>query len=114
MLAWEWAKFRDETLEQQRRPIRKSLRSLFASNPKRYSGSHVTGEPLERGIASLEAHEQYLAAIPGHPAPRMMITGFTAWQGRAMGVPHAVLFRAWDFQSPPPLAAEIMAAMQDG
>src|SRR5438309_118178 len=78
------------------------------------TGVDVTGEPLERGIASLEAHEQYLAAIPGHPAPRMMITGFTAWQGRAMGVPHAVLFRAWDFQSPPPLAAEIMAAMQDG
>jgi hypothetical protein len=24
-----------------------------------------------------------------------------------------VLFRAWDFQAPPPLAAEIMAAMQD-
>jgi hypothetical protein len=48
MLAWEWAKFRDETLEQQRRPIRKSLLSLFASNPKRYSGSHVTGEPLAR------------------------------------------------------------------
>jgi hypothetical protein len=69
---------------------------------------------MELGIASLEAHEQYLAGIPGHPAPRMMITGFTAWQGRSMGVPHAVLFRAWDFQSPPPIAAEIMAAMQEG
>jgi hypothetical protein len=30
-----------------------------------------------------------------------------------MGVPHAVLFKAWDFQAPPPLAAEIMAAMQE-
>jgi hypothetical protein len=34
-----------------------------------------------------------------------------------MGVPHGVLFRAWDFQAPPPIAAEIaamMAAGQDG
>src|SRR5438552_16258560 len=30
-------------------------------------GVDVTGEPLERGIASLEAHAQYLAGIPGHP-----------------------------------------------
>jgi LmbE family N-acetylglucosaminyl deacetylase len=87
---------------------------LVGGDPRPTHGVDVTGEPLERGIASLEAHEQYLAALPGHPAPRMMITGFTAWQGKAMGVPHAVLFRAWDFQAPPPLAAEIMAAMQDG
>ena len=78
-------------------------------------GVDVTGEPLECGIASLEAHEQYLAGIPGHPAPRLMITGITALQGRAMGVPHAVLFRAWDFEAPPPIAAEVMAAAaQDG
>ena len=46
----------------------------------------------------------------------MMITGVTALLGRAMGVPNAVLFRAWDFQAPPPIAAEIaiMAAGQDG
>jgi len=84
---------------------------IVGADPRPTHGVDVTGEPLERGIASLEAHEQYLAALPGHPAPRMMITGFTAWQGKAMGVPHAVLFRAWDFQAPPPLAAEIMAAM---
>ena len=71
-------------------------------------------DAIQQYVASLEAHEQYLAGLPGHPAPRMMITGFTAWQGRSMGVPHAVLFRAWDFQSPPPIAAEIMAAMQEG
>jgi LmbE family N-acetylglucosaminyl deacetylase len=87
---------------------------LLGGDPRPTHGVDVTGEPLERGIASLEAHEQYLAALPGHPAPRLMITGFTAWQGRSMGVPHAVLFRAWDFQAPPPLAAEILAAAQDG
>jgi LmbE family N-acetylglucosaminyl deacetylase len=86
---------------------------LVGGDPRPTHGVDITGEPLERGIAALEAHGQYLAAIPGHPAPRMMITGFTAWQGRAMGVPHAVQFRAWDFQAPPPLAAEIMAAIQD-
>jgi LmbE family N-acetylglucosaminyl deacetylase len=87
---------------------------LLGGDPRPTHGVDVTGEPLERGIASLEAHKQYLAGLPGHPAPRMMITGFTAWQGRSMGVPHAVLFRAWDFQAPPPLAAEILAAAQDG
>jgi len=64
-------------------------------------GVDVTGEPLERGIASLEAHAAYLAGIPDHPAPRPLITEITATDGRAMGVPHAVLFRARDLQAPP-------------
>src|ERR687889_495641 len=73
-------------------------------------GIDVTGEALERGIASLEAHGQYLAGIPGHPPPRPMITGITALQGRAMGVGHAVPFRAFDFTAPPPIALEAMRA----
>jgi LmbE family N-acetylglucosaminyl deacetylase len=86
---------------------------LMGGDAQPTHGVDVTGEPLERGIASLEAHEQYLAGIPGHPAPRLIIPGFTALQGRAMGVPHAVLFKAWDFQAPPPMAAEVMAAAQE-
>jgi LmbE family N-acetylglucosaminyl deacetylase len=86
---------------------------LVGGDPQPTHGVDVTGKPMERGIASLEAHEQYLAGIPGHPEPRMMITGITALQGRTMGVPHAVLFKAWDFQAPPPIAAEVMAAAQD-
>ena len=35
-----------------------------------------------------------------------------AMQGRAMGVPSAVLFRAFDFHAPPPIALEAMAAAQ--
>jgi LmbE family N-acetylglucosaminyl deacetylase len=106
---WVFPELLDEGLQPH------SVRWLLAGgDPQPTHGVDVTGEPLEGGIASLEAHEQYLAALPGHPEPRMMITGFTAWQGRSMGVPHAVLFKAWDFQAPPPLAAEIMAAMQDG
>jgi LmbE family N-acetylglucosaminyl deacetylase len=85
---------------------------LVAGDPQPTHGVDVTGEPMERGIASLEAHEQYLAGIPGHPAPRLMITGITALHGRVMGAPHAVLFKAWDFQTPPPIAAEAMAAAQ--
>jgi hypothetical protein len=68
----------------------------------------VTGDPLERGIASLEAHGQYLAGIPGHPPPRLMLSGITAMQGRRLGVASAVLFRAYDFHAPPPIAVEAM------
>jgi LmbE family N-acetylglucosaminyl deacetylase len=85
---------------------------LVSGDPRPTHGVDVTGEPLERGIASLEAHAEYLAGIPGHPPPRQMITGFTALSGRAMGVPNAVLFRAWDFHAPPPIALEAMRAAQ--
>jgi LmbE family N-acetylglucosaminyl deacetylase len=71
-------------------------------------GVDVTGEALERGIASLESHREYLAGIPGHPAPRLMLTGIAALQGRRLGVAHAVLFRAYDFHAPPPIALEAM------
>ncbi|WP_427896435.1 PIG-L deacetylase family protein [Kribbella sp. GL6] len=64
-------------------------------------GVDVTGEPLRRGITSLEAHAAYLAALPGHPAPADLIPKFTAMSGKAMGVEHAVLFRAHDLQAPP-------------
>jgi hypothetical protein len=53
MLAWEWAKFRDETLERGIRPMRKSLLALFQHDPKRYSVNHVTGEPLKRFMTQI-------------------------------------------------------------
>ena len=37
-----------------------------------------------------------------------MISGITAMQGRRMGVANAVLFRAFDFHAPPPMALEAM------
>lgn len=76
---------------------------LVAADPRPTHGVDVTGEALERGIASLEAHAGYLAGIPGHPPARPMITAITAMQGPAMGVSHAVLFRAFDFDAPPPI-----------
>ena len=69
-------------------------------------GVEVTGEPLRAGVASLEAHAAYLAALPGHPAPGDIIPTFTAMSGKAMGVEHAVLFRAHDLQAPPDFDTE--------
>jgi hypothetical protein len=71
-------------------------------------GVEVTGEPLRRGVASLEAHAAYLAALPYHPAPADFIPTFTAMSGRAMGVEHAVLFRAHDLQAPPVFATDVV------
>jgi len=106
---WVFPELLDEGLEPH------SVRWLLVGgDPRPTHGVDVTGEPVERGIASLEAHAQYLAGIPGHPPPRLMITGITRLQGRAMGVPNAVLFRAWDFHAPPPIAAEALAAAQEG
>jgi LmbE family N-acetylglucosaminyl deacetylase len=69
-------------------------------------GVDVTGEPVRRSVASLEAHAAYLAALPGHPAPADMIPMFAAMSGKAMGVEHAVLFRAHDLQAPPDFSTE--------
>ena len=44
------------------------------------------------------------------PAPEDFIPKFTAMSGKAMGVEHAVLFRAHDLQAPPEFFTE---AMQD-
>lgn len=55
----------------------------------------VTGDPLERGIASLEAHAEYLAALEDHPAPRDMLTEISAQSGRDCGVANAITFRAY-------------------
>lgn len=85
---------------------------LVSGDPRPTHGVDVTGEPLERGIASLEAHEEYLSGIPGHPPPRPMITGITAMQGHRLGVAHAVLFRAFDFHAPPPIALDAMRAAE--
>lgn len=71
------------------------------SNPTH--GVDVTGEPLRRGVASLEAHAAYLAAIPGHPAPADFIPKIAEMGGKAMGVEHAVLFRARDLHALPEL-----------
>jgi LmbE family N-acetylglucosaminyl deacetylase len=64
-------------------------------------GVDVTGRPVQLGVASLEAHAEYLAAIPEHPAPADFIPKILAANGKLMGVEHAVLFRAQDRHAPP-------------
>jgi LmbE family N-acetylglucosaminyl deacetylase len=56
-------------------------------------GVEVTGEPLERGIASLGAHVEYMKGL-GDAAfePRPFLTWIARESGRAMGVEAAVLF----------------------
>lgn len=76
---------------------------LVPGDPRPTHGVDVSGEPLERGIASLDAHAAYLAGLPGHPPPRQLIGMITAMQGRAMGVANAVLMRAHDLQARPAL-----------
>ncbi len=86
---------------------------LIGGDDRPTHGVDVSGEPLERGIASLEAHREYLTGIPGHPPPRQMITGVTALYGLRMGVDHAVLFRAFDFHAPPAIAIEAMRLAEE-
>jgi LmbE family N-acetylglucosaminyl deacetylase len=84
---------------------------LVSAHPEPTHGVDVSGEALERGIASLEAHKEYLAGIPGHPPVRVMISAITRMQGKTMGTANAVLFRAYDFQAPP---VRLIEAMQEG
>jgi LmbE family N-acetylglucosaminyl deacetylase len=76
---------------------------LIAGDPRPTHGVAVSEASLARGVASLEAHAEYLRAIPGHPAPAEMIPWIAGMQGAALGVPHAVLFRARDLTARPPL-----------
>lgn len=76
---------------------------LVTGDPHPTHAVDVTGEPLQRGIASLEAHREYLALLTWHPAPATLIPAITAAGGRAAGVEHAVTLRAIDLQAPPSL-----------
>jgi LmbE family N-acetylglucosaminyl deacetylase len=68
-------------------------------------GVEVTGEPLQRGIASLAAHAEYTKGLgQGGPDPGPFLTWMATMAGEAMGVEAAVLFDvhvlAWE--GPPP------------
>jgi LmbE family N-acetylglucosaminyl deacetylase len=77
---------------------------LVAGHAQPTHGVDVSGKPLERGVASLEAHAGYLAGIPGHPPARVLVEAITATQGQILGVASAVLFRAFDLQARPPIS----------
>ncbi|MDL5200789.1 PIG-L deacetylase family protein [Streptomyces sp. ALI-76-A] len=68
-------------------------------------GVDVTGEPLERGIASLAAHAEYTKGLGSQAfAPRPFLTWAARQGGPALGVEAAVLFDVFPlaFEGPPP------------
>ncbi len=78
---------------------------LVAGADQPTHGVDVTGEPLQRGIASLAEHAEYtkgLGAAGFDPAP--FLTWAARMGGKAMGVEEAVLFElhALAFEGPPP------------
>lgn len=87
---WIFPELREEGLEPW------AAHTLLVNGHARPShGVDVTGDPLEAGIRSLEAHREYLAALPDHPAPRPFLSGMTAAQGQAIGTANGVLFRSF-------------------
>lgn len=74
---------------------------LSAGDPRPTHGVDVTGEPVQAGARSLDAHAEYLKALPWHPPGSELVPWVTGAAGPALGVENAVLFRAWDFQAPP-------------
>jgi len=54
----------------------------------------LSEESVEKGVASLAAHEGYLKALPNHPHPREIVEGTTRAGGEAAGVPFALAIRA--------------------
>ncbi|UOQ61029.1 PIG-L family deacetylase [Leucobacter rhizosphaerae] len=65
---------------------------LTGSDPTHFVEIGETG--AERAVASLTAHEAYLADLPWHPAPADAIPEMLSAQGRVSGVPLAVTFAA--------------------
>lgn len=55
----------------------------------------VSETSAELAIRSLEAHREYLAALPDHPAPRDLVTGILTQGGDAAGVPLALQVRPY-------------------
>lgn len=85
---WVFRELLDEGLEPW--PVRWLL---VSGDPAEDVGVEIDQEALDRGIASLEAHAGYLAALPWHPAPREMLTEIAEAGGRALGTRYAALFR---------------------
>src|ERR1051326_3669424 len=50
LLAYEWLKFKDETLDKAKRKIRGNLLELFKHAPGRYQIAHVEGEKLKKAM----------------------------------------------------------------
>jgi len=79
----------------------------FAGAEKPTHGVDITGEALQRGIASLSAHAAYTKGLgAGGPEPGPMLTWMATMSGPAMGAEAAALFEVFQlgFEGPPPWA----------
>ena len=84
---------------------RRALRRLRRRRHGPRHGVDVTGEPLQRGIASLAAHAEYTKGLGvAGPEPGPFLTWMATMSGRQMGVEAAVLFdmHPLTFEGPPP------------
>ncbi|RGE22482.1 PIG-L deacetylase family protein [Leucobacter sp. wl10] len=73
---------------------------LTGSRPTNYV--EIGEEAERRAVASLAAHEAYLADLPWHPAPEEAIPEMLRAQGSAAGVPRAVAFTVHRLRSGSP------------
>lgn len=68
---------------------------LLATAHKPDHAIEVSEESLERGIASLAAHSEYLAALPDHPTPEDLVTGVLTGGGEQSGMRYALPVHAY-------------------
>lgn len=68
---------------------------LATGDPNPTVAVEVTEGDVAKAVASLEAHEAYLAALPDHPKPAVFIPEILTGGGQAAGVEYASVFRAW-------------------
>jgi len=66
---------------------------LVAGHPAPTHAKHVGRREVDAAVASLRAHEAYLAHVTGHPAPEQFIPEILREGGAAAGTDHAVVLR---------------------
>jgi LmbE family N-acetylglucosaminyl deacetylase len=80
-----------EQLDHGLTPWETSTLLLTGTQPSHYV--EVSEEAVEKAVASLAAHEQYLADLEDHPAPEDFIPEMLREQGAAVSLPYAMAFQ---------------------
>lgn len=76
-------------------------RLLVAGDLRPTHALAVDADAVARSVASLEAHREYLALLPWHPAPAELVPGLLREAGARAGVEHAVALRVVELQGAP-------------
>lgn len=74
----------------------KASHLMIVGHPSPNRAVEVTEHSLEAAIASLKAHQAYLAALPDHPDPREMISSILTSGGQRSGKPLALPVRHFE------------------